>query len=356
MSDGSITVGLPLLTLVPGLSGGSETYARALTATLASHGRNRYSVLAPSIAPEAGGGLPTVVAASYRASYRTRGRLVAMTAATVAPGALREVVDRADIVHYPLTIPLPRSRRPTIVTLLDVQHLDLPALFTRSERAFRRVTYDRAAQRADRVIVISEWVRERAIERLGLDPTRTHAIHLGVDLERFTPDPTVAREPFLLYPARPWAHKNHARLLEAFALVRRVRPELELVLTGAGHPPRPEPGVKVLGSVSEPELVDLYRRASALVFPSLYEGFGLPPLEAMACGCPVAASRAGSIPEICGENAVLFDPVDPEAIAAGILSALADADRLSSQGRERASLFTWERTARSHDDVYEAVI
>ena len=100
------------------------------------------------------------------------------------------------------------------------------------------------------------------------------------------------------------------------------------------------------------ERISLYRRASALVFPSLYEGFGLPPIEAMACGCPVAASRAGSLPEVVGDAAVLFDPHDPAAISGGILEALARADELSALGPGRAATFTWDATARAHDRVY----
>ena len=103
------------------------------------------------------------------------------------------------------------------------------------------------------------------------------------------------------------------------------------------------------------ELVGLYRRAAALVFPSLYEGFGLPPVEAMACGCPVAASSAGSLPEVCGDAAVLFDPTDPEAIAAGILEALTRSAELSAAGLARAACFTWDATARAHDSVYGLV-
>jgi glycosyltransferase involved in cell wall biosynthesis len=204
------------------------------------------------------------------------------------------------------------------------------------------------------VIVISEWVKERVVERLGLPPDRIHPIHLGVDHERFSPDTTVAREPFLVYPARPWPHKNHARLLEGFSLLRRERPELRLVLTGVGHDPDGVPeGVDVLGGVSAGELVSLYRRAAALVFPSLYEGFGLPPVEAMACGCPVAASSAGSLPEVVGDAAVLFDPLDPAAIAAGMAEALDRAAELGERGLVRAAAFTWAATARAHDVVYE---
>jgi glycosyltransferase involved in cell wall biosynthesis len=114
--------------------------------------------------------------------------------------------------------------------------------------------------------------------------------------------------------------------------------------------------VETLGGVSGDELVALYRRAAALVFPSLYEGFGLPPVEAMACGCPVAASNAASLPEVVGDAAVLFDPRDPGSIAAGIEEALARADELGSRGIGRAAAFTWDATARAHDRVYEAAV
>jgi glycosyltransferase involved in cell wall biosynthesis len=346
-------VGLSLLTLVPGISGGSETYARELCRALARVGGHRYEVLVPTLAPDAGGGLETVVATGYPASTSIPGRLRAMTGASMRPGALADRLRGADVVHYPLTVPVPPVERPTILTLLDVQHLDLPELFPRGERLFRRLAYDRAAAKADRVVVISEWTRGRVVERLGLDPECVHAIHLAVDHERFSPDPAVPREPFLLYPARPWPHKNHARLFEAFAELRAEHPKLRLVLTGVGHDAsRLPPGVEALGGVPTDELVSLYRRAAALVFPSLYEGFGLPPLEALACGCPVASSDAGSLPEVLGDAAVLFDPEDARAIAAGIAESLERAGELSASGPARAAAFTWEATAHAHDEVY----
>jgi glycosyltransferase involved in cell wall biosynthesis len=234
-----------------------------------------------------------------------------------------------------------------------VQHLDLPQLFGRGERGFRRLAYDRAATRAERVIVISEWVRGRVIERLGLAPDRVRAIHLGVDLERFRPDGSIRREPFLLYPARPWPHKNHARLFEAFALLRARRPELRLVLTGTGHDVSSlPPGVEARGDVPLDGRIDLYRRAALVVFPSLYEGFGLPPVEAMACACPVAASNAGSLPEVCGDAARLFDPHSVEAIVAAVEDVLDEPEAWAARGPSRAAAFTWDATARAHDAVY----
>jgi len=163
---------------------------------------------------------------------------------------------------------------------------------------------------------------------------------------------TQPREPFLLYPARRWPHKNHERLFEAFARLREGEPELRLVLTGGGHPPTAATGVEMRGLVSADELVDLYRRAAALVFPSLYEGFGQPPLEAMACGCPVACSNAGSLPEIVGDAARLFDPHDAEAMAAAVRDVLTAPEGWARRGLAQAARFSWNETARAHDAAY----
>jgi glycosyltransferase involved in cell wall biosynthesis len=345
-------VGISLLTLVPGAVGGSETYARELLRALARTGELEYRVLLPPIAPDAAGGLPHEVAPEYRASRSTAGRLRAMTLAALRPGRLRERLRGCHPVHFPLTVPAPSVHGPSVVTLHDVQHRDLSELFSRAERAFRSFAYDRASRQAAAVIVPSEFVRSRAVARLGLDPACIHVVPHGLDHERFRPGDE-QREPFLLYPAKGWAHKNHARLFEALPLVRKQRPELLLVLTGYDGPV-PE-GAERRGFVSPDELAGLYRRAECLVFPSRYEGFGQPPLEAMACGCPVAASRAGALPEVCGDAAVLFDADDPAAIAAGVLEALGRAEELRGRGLVRAGRFTWDATARAHEAVYSSV-
>jgi glycosyltransferase involved in cell wall biosynthesis len=213
-----------------------------------------------------------------------------------------------------------------------------------------RCVYGWTVKKSRIVITISEHAREALIERLGLDPARVRAIYLAVDHERFRPDDR-PREPFLLYPANAWKHKNHPRLFEAFSEVRRERPELGLVLTGTGHERLTLPdGAGSSGHVGLAELADLYRSAAALVYPSLYEGFGIPCVEAMACDCPVAASNVASLPEVCGDAAIYFDPLDPESIADGIRTVL---DSPPAGGPERAARFTWDECAGRHDEVYE---
>ncbi len=348
-------LGIALLTLVPGELGGSESSTRELLRALARREAMPYRVYLPSVAPDAAEGLPSELVPEYRAARAAPGRLAAMTLAAARPGPLRRRLEAADAVHYPLTIRLPALRVPTAITLHDVQHLDLPHLFSRAERTFRALAYHRSARSAGIVIVPSAFVRERAIHFLGLEPSRVRVIHHGIDHERLRPG-VAPKEQFLLYPARPWPHKNHGRLFDAFALLRRERPELRLVLTGGGHDGAAPEGVEVLGNVSDDELVSLYQRASALVFPSLYEGFGLPPLEAMACGCPVACSNVAALPEVCGEAARYFSPDDPADIARAVGEVLAAPATWVARGLERAATFTWDRSAEAYEAVYRELL
>jgi glycosyltransferase involved in cell wall biosynthesis len=343
-------IGISLLTLDPWTVGGTQTYARGLVRALAGHGRLDYRVYVSEIAPEAGGDLHTTVVPEFPAGRSRLGRIAGLTRATVAGGRLRRALGRehADAFHFPLTVMLPAVDVPAATTVHDLQHEAFPQYFSRPQLAYRRRVYGRSVRASVMVIAVSGHVRDDLVARLGYPSERIRVIYHGVDHARFTPDGR-DREPFLLYPANWWPHKNHELLLEAFATVRRARPQLRLVLTGSGHPGSLPDGVSSLGRVADAELVELYRSAAALVFPSLYEGFGLPPVEAMACGCPVAVSRVASLPEVCGGAAVYFDPASVDDIARGIAEVL---DRPPSGGPERAALFTWEEFARRHDDVY----
>jgi len=354
-----VRVALSMLTLVPGSMGGSETYARALTRTLPDDPHVHAEVF---ISPSARGfseAAPERVIEGIRIGRSTPQRLTGIARITLRAGSIRQAMQGFDVVHFPFTLPMPKPPKGSalVQSLLDVQHLELPALFSKAELMFRRRYYEGAARRADAVITISHFAKQRMIELAGLNADRVHVAQLGVDADRLTPN-FGARDDFVLYPARPWPHKNHARLFEAMELARRDRPSLRLVLTGGaldslGSVPE---WVDRRGLVSEEELHELYRTASALVFPSLYEGFGLPPLEAMASGCPVAASNAGSIPEVVGAAGVLFDPYDPADIARGIHDAIALSDELSRAGVAHARTFTWERCRQAHVDAYRSAL
>src|SRR5262249_36817720 len=157
-----------------------------------------------------------------------------------------------------------------------LQHLDLPQMFSGSERRFRSVAWHRSARGAQRVIAISEFVRGRAVDGLGLEPARVRAVPLGIDHGELRPG-TEEREPFLLYPARRWPHKTGARWCDAFGLRRGGRPEWRWVLPGGGDSPNFPAGVGARGRVPRADLVSLMQGGGALVFPSLYGGFGQPP-------------------------------------------------------------------------------
>jgi glycosyltransferase involved in cell wall biosynthesis len=342
-------VGISLLTLIPGVSGGSETYARELSRALGRVGRHEYRLLLPSIASDVEG-LPAEIVGEYPASYSLPGRIRAMTQASFLGRRIRRRFADLDAVHFPLSVMIPPVERPpAVTTVLDVQHEELPEFFSGAERRYRRVVYGWTVRRSRLVITISRHAARAIVEHLGVPEERVRPIHLGIDHDRFS-SADVARKDFLLYPAHDWPHKNHQRLFEAFSVLRSRRPGLELWLTGyEGHAPD---GVRVLGRVSQDELIALYRTAAALAFPSLYEGFGQPPLEAMACGCAVASSNAAALPEVYGDAARYFDPTSVEEMVTAIEDVLDDPGPWRERGLLRAADFTWDATARAHDDVY----
>ncbi len=372
-------LGFSLLTLFPGRVGGSETNVRGLLGEFADgNGPERVTVFANRVVAAAYGEYERGPVSlhhvrSYRAGSSDLTRALAMSAARALPWIAAHDVPPVDVVHYPVTVPIPHSRRPRVVTVHDLQHHDLPQFFSPAERAYRRWAYDGAARSATMVVTTSEHTRERVVELLGIAPERVEAIPHGLDPKRFTPfavdDPTLLAdldlpERFVVYPANLWPHKNHNRLVDALALQRER--DVTLVLTAQpwdrleqlmdrarrlGVAPR----VRHLGYMEQTTLAAIYRAACAMIFPSLYEGFGAPPLEAMASGCPVAASLRGALREVC-EGAVLeLDPESVESIADALDRIVADdalQQRLRTAGTERAARFRWSDAAHKHTAVY----
>jgi glycosyltransferase involved in cell wall biosynthesis len=292
-----------------------------------------------------------------------------------APVPVQLLIGGFDLFHSPdFTLP-PVLARPTVLTVHDLAFLRTPECAFPSLRAYLQEVVPRSIRRATRVVAVSDNTRKDCIELLGTPPDKVITILEGVGEEFHPPlDPVGDRlrlsaagisQPYILSAATLEPRKNYVRLLEAYAILRGRGVTHRLVIVGRSgwmYEPIFEAvrRLKLADSVTflQPEdylLAALYGQAEVFVFPSLYEGFGIPPLEAMACGAPVACSSSSSLPEVVGDAAVLFDPLDVEAMAAAIMSVLYDrslAQRLRLVGLQRAATFTWDRAARRTRDLY----
>lgn len=277
---------------------------------------------------------------------------------------------KPDIVHEtyfsPFRLGVQRVRR--VLTIYDMIHEKFPSSFPRADKTARYKAL--AADRADHVICISESTRRDAIEILGLPPDKTSVIYLAFDLmntagayaeELVLP----TRDPFLLYVGNRGGYKNFLRLLEAYGTSPQLKTGYKLICFGGGafHPDE----LKMMqtlgldgGQVTQLEggdqlLAKLYENASAFIFPSHYEGFGIPPLEAMLHDCPVVCSNTSSIPEVVGDAGEYFNPADTESMRAAIKRVVMSDNRrklLIAKGRERLKCFSWDRCAIETLDIY----
>jgi glycosyltransferase involved in cell wall biosynthesis len=265
---------------------------------------------------------------------------------------------------------------PTIYQPHDLLHVHLPETLTPLRRAYRERAYREFSQRAVLVAAMTEWGRADLCRHLPVVPSRVAVVPWApvAGLEAGTVGdggalPTGLPEHFLLYPAQTWPHKNHLRMLEAIDLLRAEGVRIDVVCTGRINPHFDViqrrvreldlvDQVQFLGYVATEELTSLYRRATALVFPSLFEGWGLPVVEAFALGLPVASSNATVLPEVTGGAALLFDPTDARAIADAIVRIWTDEPlraSLRERGRIRAAALSWDRTARIFRAIYRKV-
>jgi glycosyltransferase involved in cell wall biosynthesis len=266
-----------------------------------------------------------------------------------------------------------------VVTLHDLAFLLYPATHTPASRAYYAATGE-SVRRAQRVIAVSQRTASDAVRLLGVDPARVRVVHEAAG-PAFTPRPYDALpplasrfglpldKPYVVFVGTLEPRKNVPLLLDAFARVR-ANVDAHLVLVGArGWLEEPiyaaharsglADAAHFVGWIGEHDLAVLYSHAGVLVLPSLYEGFGLPVLEAMACGAPVVCSNAGPLPEVAGDAAVMLEPTDPSAWAQAILAILTNPRRaqdLRARGMRRATQFSWRATAEATRDVYREAL
>jgi glycosyltransferase involved in cell wall biosynthesis len=374
-----VHVGLNLVYLVPGETGGTEVTARELLPALvgAAGGAVRFTAFVNRETAEAGGGpwhdLMDTVTVPVRARNRVewvRGEQQHLPALARRAGV--------DVLHsLGNTAPLRGGFR-RVTTVHDLIHRFHPEAHGGLKAKGMALLVPLAVRRSHRVITVSAATADDLVAELRIPRAKIDVVHSGVGLGA-TASPVPADElrarhdlgsrPLLLTVAAKRPHKNLPRLLEALALLpAERRPVLIAPGYGTWHDDelgrrarelRVEGDVRMLGWVDDAELEGLYRAADAFVFPSLYEGFGLPILEAMARGLPVACSDRGAQREIAGGAALLFDPESATAIAAAVEDLLADAqlrDRLRAAGREHAARFTWTAAARGTLASYERAL
>jgi glycosyltransferase involved in cell wall biosynthesis len=363
MTPRPVTVGYDM-TPASAQQGGVGRYTTDLAAALGRRTDVRLERLAPGHPP-----LPGALGGVTRRAARARYYPFTLDRLAVRRGV--------DLVHCPGEVAPLRLSRPLVLTVHDVLPWRFPELFSRTNAARQKLLVSRAARRASRIMVGSEYTRREVVELLGVEPGRVAVAPLGVDrrFRRIDADPVALAHrfgippgPFALWVGNPEPRKNLSTLLRAFALVRRRAPECSLVLVGSERVAdrETERELDLLGStvirpgfVTDEELVALYSATTCFVFPSLYEGFGLPPLEAMACGAPVVAADRTSVPEVVGDAAVLVDPSDPDALADAIERVVLSpetATHLRRVGQQRAREFTWDRCAERTVDAYRAAL
>jgi len=282
-------------------------------------------------------------------------------------------------VFVTLIAPLLKIPRTQVIHMKTMHAFTAPESLTPLALAYRRMNYSRSARAADAVVVNSESLRSEVERYLDVDPRKFRLIYEAVDHDLFRPgDAAEARarvssygvtKPFVLFVSSLWQYKNCDGLLRAWALARGELGDRQLAVVGKGrdeqyvaqlHSLAAELGIAgdvvFVGGVPLEETVSFYRAADALAYPSLNETFGLPILEAMACGCPVVTSNISAMPETAGGAAVLCDPKDPASIGRAIVEAVGPGrDRLRDLGISRARQFTWAATAVSTLDVYREV-
>ncbi len=286
---------------------------------------------------------------------------------------------KPDLVHFTSFNHPVRYSKPFVITIHDLTLHEYPNRASRLKQWVYRFIMRHAAAHSRLILTVSQHVKRDIIKNYAVAPSKVVVTYNGIDLEHFRPISNSKRlkdvtkkynitKPFILYVGQWMEHKNLFRLVEAYLKVNadpKYTGRFQLVLAGqarnyaeyrdkisrvkAAH------DIILPGFIADDDLPALYNAAQLFAFPSLAEGFGIPPLEAMACGTPVVASRSSSLPEVLGTAALYFDPLDTDSIARTITRGLSDAslrERLSKIGRQQAAQYSWHATARKTVDSY----
>jgi len=295
--------------------------------------------------------------------------------------ARRVRADKPDLIHVQYTAPL-LTKVPTVVTVHDVSFIEHPEYFTANRRSQLRLTVGRSVRSATRILTVSEFSRDAILRAYDIQPDKVRVVPNAANPEfrvigrerarKAVSDRLEFQEPFILSVGDLQPRKNQIGLIEAFSRLLTECPQLKhhLVLTGketwfagkvldaartSGFASR----IHFTGFVSDPDLLELYNACDCFVFPSFYEGFGLPILEAMACGRAVACSNTSSMPEVADGAGLLFDPHKSGEITRALKDILLDSElrgRMERLGLQRAAGFTWKKSARATLDVYKEVV
>ncbi len=288
----------------------------------------------------------------------------------------------ADLYHSLGFVAPLRAPCPTVVSVMDLSFITQPQAHKRFNRTYLSWLTRASCQRAKRVIAISEWTKRDIVEHFSVPAARVDVTPLGVNHDHFKPaSPQVVasfRQQYnigdnvIFYLGSVEPRKNLSRLIEAFAILNAQQPALQAqlfiggnlawkydeVLAGIQQRGLSEQ-VKLIGRVSDDDLPTWYSACAVMAYPSLYEGFGLPPLEAMACGAPVVTSNVTSLPEVVGDAGILVEPTDAPAIAEALRRVLRDAglrNEMRHKSLQRAAQFTWRRTAELTVESYQKIL
>lgn len=352
-------IGINLLFLVPGDVGGSEPLLTNLVLAVA---RPEHEIVVFALRGFAGAYPEIREATTVVSAPWSSGAQAVRIAAEHSWLAFEAARRKLDVLHHGVgTAPFLKTS-PTVVTIHDVQYLHHPENFVRAKRAWLGLNVPFTARRSDVLTVTSNFVKNDLVRAFRVAPAKVVVVPFGSE-RLFGPAPLGPDEvreryrlerPFFLFPGRTYPHKNHRFLIEAYA---PLAGEADLVLTGAPWFRDPEIGaaarhlrltgkVRHLGRVPRAHLGGLYRAAVALAYPTRFEGFGAPVLEAMSSGCPVVSSNAAALPEVVGDAGVLLDPDDLEGwrqMLAGVLRRPELRAELADRGRRRAAEFTWRQ-------------